>query len=249
MEKKSKLPLVKQRVEYRLRHQDMIIDNHRYVDEYALFELMRSGAVEDMKTKADTLWPVCPSVIEGNHKKSEEYMAVVCIAVSTRTAIEAGATTEESFQLSDVCLKRIAECHTVDEIMAERSQALVAFTKLVRDCKDRRQTNIYVEDAKKYIAANIFAKVSLTDVADNLGINPTYLSRLFSDSTGITFVEYIRQEKIETAKELLRYSDKTIAEISEYLKFNSQSYFGKVFKEQEKVSPKVFRHLHHPPEY
>ncbi|MDL2295448.1 AraC family transcriptional regulator [Lachnospiraceae bacterium OttesenSCG-928-E19] len=249
MEKKNKPSLVKQRVDYRLLHQDMVIDNHRYVDEYALFNLLRSGDVDGMEEKASVLWPVCPSVIEGNHKKSEEYLAVVCIAISTRTAIEAGATTEESFQLSDVCLKRIARCHTVAEIVAERSQALVAFTELVRDCKGRRQTNIYVEDAKKYIAANIFSKVSLADVASNLGINPTYLSRLFSDVTGMTFVEYIRQEKIKAGKELLQYSDKTIAEISEYLKFNSQSYFGKVFKEQEKVSPKEYRHLHHPPEY
>ena len=49
------------------------------------------------------------------------------------------------------------------------------------------------------------------------------------------------RRKLEEAKSMLNYSDKTVSEISEYLCFSSQSYFQNVFKRKYGMTPKEFR--------
>ena len=61
----------------------------------------------------------------------------------------------------------------------------------------------------------------------------------------MTIGRYIQKEKIARAKNLLVYSDRSILEISEYLCFNSQSHFGKVFKKETGMTPRQYRQENH----
>ena len=84
-------------------------------------------------------------------------------------------------------------------------------------------------------------KLYLDDIAEKLGISPTYLSRLFKRDTGIRLQDYIVQVRVERAANLLRYSDQTIAEIAQYVHFPSQSYLGKAFRREMHMTPKEYR--------
>ena len=74
-----------------------------------------------------------------------------------------------------------------------------------------------------------------------LEMNASYLSTLFSKETGFSVSEYIRRQKISVAKYLLRYKEYSCSEIAEYLGFSGESHFSALFAKQEGISPKEYR--------
>ena len=82
------------------------------------------------------------------------------------------------------------------------------------------------------------------ELAEHVGLNASYLSRLFKKETGISVSEYIQQLKIDTAQNMLLYSDFTPARISSVLAFPDQSYFTQVFKKYTGMTPMKFRSMH-----
>lgn len=100
---------------------------------------------------------------------------------------------------------------------------------------------VSIRNAKEFIANNLNRDISLYDVASHVYLNPIYFSKLFKQSTGITFTSYITQMRIEKAKELLRGTDLKIYEIGEQSGFRSTYYFNRVFKQMVGVTPNEFR--------
>ena len=69
----------------------------------------------------------------------------------------------------------------------------------------------------------------------------THLAAKFKSECGMTLTDFILREKVEEAKRLLRYSDKTLSMIGEYLGFSSQSHFTKTFKKYARQTPGQYR--------
>ena len=63
----------------------------------------------------------------------------------------------------------------------------------------------------------------------------------FKKEMGIGVAEYILKKRMEAARNMLRYSDMSYAEISEILAFSSQSHFTAVFKKHHGITPKEYR--------
>ena len=99
-----------------------------------------------------------------------------------------------------------------------------------------------MEDILAYLENN-YRDVNLNQaqVSDLFKISNYTLSRLFKNQVGIGFSEYVVSKRLECAKELLITTSYTIGEISNMSGFNSTSYFCKIFKVYEGVSPTVFR--------
>jgi AraC-like DNA-binding protein len=70
----------------------------------------------------------------------------------------------------------------------------------------------------------------------------TYLSNLFSEVNGITIQHYIIVLKIEKAKELLRYNDLNLTEISHKLHYSSVAHLSNQFKKITGLSPSLYKH-------
>jgi AraC-like DNA-binding protein len=84
---------------------------------------------------------------------------------------------------------------------------------------------------------------TIKEIANEVGLTPEYLSSQFHKLTGTTLPAYITKLKIAEAKNLLRFTDMSLAEISEYLSFSSQSYFQSVFKKETGDTPNAYRRL------
>jgi len=230
---------------YRMQQADDNLTNHTYIEEEVIWKLIRKGDVQAIRDMVKSPMPKSPLIIDQNQLKNQEYMAVTTVTVISRVAIEAGVSSAESFRLSDLYLKSIANCTKVSELIQIGKQALIDFTKLVYEHQQREKTNPYVENCKREIEGRIFQKITLSQLATKLEVRATYLSRLFSEYEGITVMEYVHKEKIELSKNMLKYSGRTIAEIADYLHFGSQSYFGRIFKRQTGMTPKAFRNKYH----
>lgn len=77
--------------------------------------------------------------------------------------------------------------------------------------------------------------------ADELHITPKYLSSVIKEVSGRSATDWIDDFVIREAKTLLRFSSKSIQEITYTLNFSTQSFFGKYFKRHTGVSPSEYR--------
>lgn len=93
-----------------------------------------------------------------------------------------------------------------------------------------------------YVDAYLESNISLSDLAQVTQINSTYsFSRLFKQSTGVTPYQYVIQQRIERAKQLLKQDDLPLIEIALICGFSSQSAFNRAFSRSVKMTPRSYR--------
>lgn len=100
-----------------------------------------------------------------------------------------------------------------------------------------------INEIKNYIDDNYLSNISLEKLSEVFYINKFYLTRLFKDSYSKTINEYISYKRIAKAKELLRFSNKTIEQIAVECNIPDSNYFSRVFKKIEGISPIKYRQL------
>ncbi|MDO4649801.1 MAG: AraC family transcriptional regulator, partial [Eubacteriales bacterium] len=175
-----------------------------------------------------------------NSQKQYEYMAVTSTCLASRAAIRGGVNAQEVYELSERFLQKISKCSNTMEYLQIHRQVAVEFSKRVQMVKERQGSDL-VNQCKNYIARHRKEKFELERLAEALAKNPSYLSRKFSEETGMTMQDFAMEVKLEAVENLLKYSDATIADIAEYLHFHSQSYLAEKFRKQYGMSPSEYR--------
>lgn len=114
------------------------------------------------------------------------------------------------------------------------------FSENMTNLKNVKQT-YDVRVIKDYIDKNFLKDISLDFLSKKFLINKFYLTRLFKKNYSITINDYITQKRITKSKELLRFSDKTITQISNECNIGDANYYSRVFKKIENITPKQYR--------
>jgi AraC-like DNA-binding protein len=87
-------------------------------------------------------------------------------------------------------------------------------------------------------------KVTYSDyISEKMGLDYTYLSKLFSEVRGITIEHFIIAHKIERVKELLLYDELNLTQISYIMNYSSVSHLSKQFKKVTGLTPSFFKKL------
>ncbi|MEB5953106.1 helix-turn-helix domain-containing protein [Enterococcus innesii] len=173
-----------------------------------------------------------------------KYHLVITIAMITRSCVEGGLDLEMSYTLSDLYIQKVDKCTSTVEINSLHHSVIVDFTKRMQNLDKQRAISKPIIKVLEYISRNLHEVISVQTLADHVTLNPSYLSTLFKKEMHISLSEYIRIKKVDSAKNLLRFSDKSFTEISNYLGFHSQSHFIAVFKKQTSMTPKEYRDTH-----
>ena len=87
-----------------------------------------------------------------------------------------------------------------------------------------------VRDALYYIRRHYNENISLTDVAEHINVNKSYLCDVFKKEQKVTILQYMTNLRIEKAKELLLHTDMKMYEISVEVGYNDYTYFSQIFK-------------------
>lgn len=96
---------------------------------------------------------------------------------------------------------------------------------------------------KEFICANLEEDLSLAEIAASSDLSQYHFARAFRTSTGLTPQQYLMQQRVERAKELLSKADLPIIEISLRTGFKNQSHFTTLFRKFTKLTPKTWREL------
>ncbi len=99
----------------------------------------------------------------------------------------------------------------------------------------------WLRDARDFIHANFALRISLSDVAESVGVNAAYLARTFRKNYGCSVGDYARKLQIEYAERQLSQTNRALSEIAVAAGFYDQSHFTNAFKHHAKMTPNEFR--------
>lgn len=230
--------------EYQLESSEMEQNHNSAAYEMKLCDLVRDGDVAGMQKmlSADSFdTEHSAGQVAVRQSKRMEYLLVSLLTILSRAAVEGGMGQEASYELSDLYMRKLESCRTVDEMMMLGAKAQLEFTQRVRAAKERRDKPLYIEECKDYIAQNLRKPFRVGDIAPAIGVSRSYLARRFSEVEGMTIQQYVMQERCRHAANLLKYSKYPISIIAEYFCFSSQSHFGRQFRLYYGMTPNEYR--------
>ena len=99
--------------------------------------------------------------------------------------------------------------------------------------------------AKEFINENLEEDLSLSEVAEAVGLSQYHFNRAFRRSTGVTPQQYLVSQRINLTKELLLNGDLTLVEVGIQAGFKNQSHFTTLFRKFTGFTPKAFREARH----
>ncbi|MBE6787862.1 MAG: AraC family transcriptional regulator [Ruminococcaceae bacterium] len=121
---------------------------------------------------------------------------------------------------------------------------VIIFRKyLEEDTKSNELSNKLklIKKVAKYVKRHYDEELTVERISEECGYSRFYISKTFKEITGFTVVWYINAARIEKAKSLLKNGDLSMGEIALQCGFGNQSYFGKVFKRIENISPHEYK--------
>ena len=160
----------------------------------------------------------------------------------TATQFVEGLGVEQREYLSGLgCLGMVGQQISVDDLKRYLSDILLQAIKL-RDRVTGNQYSGQLKQAVRYIDEHYRCEdISLNRVAKEVDLSPNYLSAVFSQEMGTTFVEYLTARRMEKARELLRHSDLRSGEIAAAVGYKDSHYFSFLFKKTQGCTPRDYR--------
>lgn len=137
-------------------------------------------------------------------------------------------------------LPQIMELETPQEIRDWFSEKIMSACRNVVSKREERSGDI-IRNAKRYIEDNFDKDISLDDVSRVVNISPYYFSKVFKEESGLNFIEYLTNIRIEKAKELLENSGLSIKEICLSCGYTDPNYFSRSFKKNVGVTPTEYK--------
>ena len=140
--------------------------------------------------------------------------------------------------------KRIESQKTADNLtkkLSEENESMIMLFKEYNLGEQKGANARYVSQAIELITARYIGGITIEEAAEKLNISASYLSRLFKQETGYTFVDYLTYYRIKRAVELLKDPSVKIYEVADLVGYTDARYFSQIFRKLTGVTPKEFR--------
>ncbi|MCM1025518.1 MAG: AraC family transcriptional regulator [Roseburia sp.] len=175
--------------------------------------------------------------------RQQKNALIILNSLCQRAAISGGLEPEISHRIGAAYLRQIEGCRTTNELMRlnQNREIAVYYSEQVDRAVNPQSSNPHVRKAIRYIRRNIQKKLTAGELAEEVHLSKEYLSSCFHRETGMTLPAYIAGQKVLTAKELLTFTEMSIADIAAALSYSSQSYFQSVFRRLTGETPQSYR--------
>lgn len=162
------------------------------------------------------------------------------ISVLSRSAAEGGAEVQILLKKNLGYIQKLIEIETQPDLCAWAGKAVDEFIELVYETQDSKKIT-QIKPAVDFIKENFDQQIALADVAKSAHLSVSRLAHVFKDQMGITIIDFLTKIRIDKAKQLLMFTDKSCTEICFEVGYNNQSYFTRTFKDLTSMTPKLFR--------
>lgn len=161
--------------------------------------------------------------------------------VGKYAAIPGGLDIEQTYQLIDTYIQECEKLQTEEAVKNLQYNMPIDFAKRVAQQKLPAGVSQEIYTCMQFISTHINEPIGADDVVALSGKSRAYLFKRFHQDLGMSIGAYITHCRLREAKSLLRYTDKSLGEISSYLCFSSQSHFQNSFKKHFGMTPLEYR--------
>lgn len=232
--------------EKKLKHLEFLnrekqIRHHRYDEEMLQYNHLKAGDLRAIDESIAMFSGNLSGHLSNDSLRNIKYRFIASITIATRYAIEGGMDEEMAYNASDLYIQEVDLAKTIEEVVALHAEMFTFFTKEMIKIQKKNIYSKPIIQCMDYIYYHLNEKITLKQLSKETNLNPNYLSELFHKELGMTFSDYLKQQRIIAAKNMLRHSDYDYSEIASILAFSSQSHFTKVFKGETGYTPKAYR--------
>ena len=139
------------------------------------------------------------------------------------------------FTQSDETIRRYKDAEK--SLDAMKSYIVYTMTYFKTQVYDEYEQQSQLEQIEKYIAEHIGTAIHRDEIADYVHLNVDYMGRLFKKNRGISLKEYIIEQKMRMAQNLLRTTVLPISFVASKVGYSNFSYFSRIYKKVIGVSP------------
>lgn len=229
--------------EYIMREDNMA--HAPYEPEFDFYIAVKSGDIDKVMKHGENSFIDKNGLgqLSDNPVRNIRYHFIITVAMVARYCIEGGMEHEAAYRLSDFYIQQADKYTSIEQISRLHGIMTLDYTKRMRALRTDKILSKPIVRCIDYIYKNLNTRITVATLAEYIELHPSYLSKLFKKQTGISISMYIQERKIETAQNMLKYSEYSPAQIASILAFPTQSYFIEVFKKRIGMTPKKYQDL------
>lgn len=228
---------------------DLEIIHGTYQYEQRMLDYIRNGQTEGLKKHLlnyaeNDDFSEGKVAVDDLRQVKNIFVALVAMVGKT-AAIPGGMPIEQAYHLIDIYTQQCEELNDIESVYKLQYDMVIDFSERTGTYRHSRDLSPLVNDCINYIVFHINEPISTRDVIAYSNVSKSLLSQRFKRETGYSIGQYINNEKIREAMSLLKYTNKSISEIANYLAFSSQPHFHSVFKHFCGMTPLSYRNQQH----
>ncbi|NLK73882.1 MAG: response regulator [Clostridiales bacterium] len=210
------------------------------LDRIRLEEFLRRGTIQDVDGFVDRYFSgldtsALDSVLLRQYIMMDGYSAIMKFLTDLNfTKDKINSSLKKMFDSFELLTSPEDCCKFYKSILKEAIE--------LRNKSIQKKYSKLIEKAKEYIHRNFsMSDLTLDKVASKVNLSPNYFSSLFNQETGMTFIEYLTNIRMDKAKEYLRCTGMKITEIGFLVGYLDSHYFSYIFKKTQNCTPSEYR--------
>lgn len=182
------------------------------------------------------------SVFEQNENPKDYQLALTRLLVELIRQLQDAGISHHALYTEDMfLLERLLQFRTAEEVEQWFELNIVApIVSMLREKRSGHQQEI-AEHIYRMIQAEFETELTLELCANRLNYHPDYVGRLFREQYGVSFTEFLMQQRLKAAKQWLCETDWKISEIAAKLQYSSPANFIRSFRKWEGMTPGQYR--------
>lgn len=237
------VPVTAEFAQHRTNNLEAGYHNTLYESQNLTMPMIRDGDLEGLVRYSRNAVPMNYGKYSSNLREQQLTVLIISVTNAATAAIQGGLDQQTALSLSESYISKALKMTSPTDIDTLSMNAIIDFTTRVRNEKFHPGASIRptIYDCIQYIREHVYTPVTVAEVADYSGYSMEYFSHLFKKETGFNTSTFIINCKLYESKKLLKFTNKTIGEISSQLCFSNQSHFQRLFKKKFSMTPLQYR--------
>jgi two-component system response regulator YesN len=210
-------------------------------DEKDIYSALRNLDYELVNLQIDKVFCKFTNLRLRSH--STRMICAELINIVNKVCKDNGIEVSRLYTMEDVPYDRMQKHETLQDIKNWIMDLCHKLITIMDASKVDKNLSKFTRNAVAFIQKNYNKDISLTDVAEVVGISSAYMSKLFKEECGVGFAQYLNYIRVYNAKWYIEHSEFKLSEVVSRVGFNNYNYFFKVFKKVEGITPLEFERI------